>query len=221
MRARAAGGNVKATGTGKTDMKKIAAISALVAISTANAGAADLPRGSYLAPAPYSAFSWGGPYVGANLGYQWGSISNSGGSPSGVLGGGQVGYNWQSGQMVFGAETDLQASGADDTLGLFKFSNDWFGTLRGRVGFAMSNILLYGTAGLAYGDTKVQFAGLSETRTHVGWAVGAGMEIGLTPNWSAKVEYLFIDLSNEHFALTGLDHDFESNLLRFGVNYRF
>lgn len=202
-------------------MKTRAVAIALAMVGATSATAADLPRGSYLAPAPYTAFSWGGLYLGANLGYQWGSVSNSGGSPSGVLGGGQVGYNWQFGQMVLGVETDLQASGADDSIGLFTFSNNWFGTLRGRAGFAMNNILFYGTGGLAYGDTKVQFAGLTETRTHAGWAVGAGMEIGLTPNWSAKVEYLFIDLSNDHFALTGLDHDFESNLLRFGVNYRF
>ena len=63
-------------------------------------------------------------------------------------------YNWQSGQFVYGVEADLQASGADDTFAAYKFSNPWFGTVRGRVGYAFNNILLYGTLGLAFGDLQ-------------------------------------------------------------------
>ena len=66
--------------------------------------------------------------------------------PSGVAGGVQVGYNWQRGQFVFGGETDLQVSDADDRFASWKFSNPWFGTLRARAGFAMNNVLLYGTS---------------------------------------------------------------------------
>ena len=60
----------------------------------------------------------------------------------------------QFGQFVFGAETDLQVSGADDTFASWKFSNPWFGTLRGRAGVAMNNVMFYGTLGLAYGTLE-------------------------------------------------------------------
>ena len=73
-------------------------------------------------------------------------------SPSGFAGGVQAGYNWQSGPWVFGIEGDLQASGADDTFAPWKFSNPWFGTVRGRVGYAFNNVLFYGTGGLAFGE---------------------------------------------------------------------
>jgi outer membrane immunogenic protein len=82
-------------------------------------------------------------------------------------------------------------------------------------------MLIYGTGGLAYGGGEVEALGISETHTHFGWTLGLGAEVGLTQNWSAKVEYLFVDLRDEHYGLTGLDHDFESSLLRFGLNYRF
>ena len=86
-----------------------------------------------------------GPYVGANLGYQWSGINNNPASPSGIAGGVQAGYNVQYGQFVFGGETDVQVTGADDTFAPWKFSNPWFGTLRARAGLAMSSVLFYGT----------------------------------------------------------------------------
>lgn len=205
----------------KTAVGAVVAASLAAAIAASPAAAADMSRGYYSAPAPYSAFSWAGLYAGLNGGYQFGSVSNSNTSPNGFMGGLQVGYNWQSNQFVYGVETDLQLSGSDDTsLGL-KFSNPWFGTTRGRLGFAANNILFYGTGGLAYGGTKLETSNFSETHSHFGWAVGAGAEVAMTQHWSAKVEYLFVNLTGERFAATGLDHDFESSLLRFGFNYRF
>ena len=167
--------------------------------------------------------TWQGPYVGANLGYLWGSVTGNPTKPSGVAGGAQAGYNWQSNQFVFGAETDIQFSGAEDTFAPWKFSNPWFGTLRGRAGFAMSNILIYGTAGLAYGGVRAQstLTGVSESKTVPGWVIGAGMEVALSTNWSARAEYLYVDLSDRSYSLTGTSNGLESNLLRFGVNYRF
>jgi outer membrane immunogenic protein len=122
---------------------------------------------------------------------------------------------------VIGAETDIQLSSADDLFAPWKFSNPWFGTTRARAGLALNNVLFYATFGLAYGGGKIEFAGLSETNTHFGWAAGAGLEVGLTPNWSAKAEYLFVDLNNKTYLLTGATHSFESNILRLGINYRF
>src|SRR5580700_523148 len=202
-------------------MKRILLGAALtVACAASPALAADLPGGPYVA-APYGGYNWTGFYAGLNLGYQWGSVSNTGLSPTGIAGGGQAGFNWQTGSIVFGGETDLQLSGASDNVGAFKFSNPWFGTLRGRAGYALNNILFYATGGLAYGGGKAELAGASETHSTVGWTAGAGLEVGLTPRWTVKAEYLYVDLSAQNYALTGVSHEITSNVLRFGANYRF
>lgn len=203
-------------------MKKIAAVLGLIGTTllTVPAAAADLSR-SYTAPAPYSAFSWAGLYLGANLGYQFGTVHNSGADPHGFTGGLQAGYNWQTGQFVYGLEADIQFSNADDTWGANRFANPWYGTVRGRAGWAMNNMLFYGTGGLAYGSGKLEAPFGTETHSHFGWTVGAGAEVALARNWSAKVEYLFINLTDERYTFTGREHDFESSLLRFGFNYRF
>ncbi len=148
-------------------------------------------------------------------------MTNTSVEPSGILGGGQVGFNWQSGQFVYGVKTDIQGSGANDTFAPWKFSNPWFGTLRGRAGYAFNNILVYGTLGVAYGDLKGEFGGAVETHTLAGWADGVGTEFGLTPNWSVKVEYLYMDLADRGFAFTGMDNGYRSNMVRFGFNYHF
>ena len=98
---------------------------------------------------------------------------------------------------MFGVEGDLQATGADDTFAPWKFSNPWFGTVRGRAGYALSNILFYGTAGLAFGELRGETFGLSESHTTAGWTAGVGAEFGFAPNWSAKIEYLYVDLSEQ------------------------
>jgi outer membrane immunogenic protein len=204
-------------------MKKMFLAMILATTMAGTAAAADIQRGPapYYSAAPTSSFNWTGAYVGANAGYQWGDITNSRVSPSGLEGGLQGGYNWQSGQFVYGAETDLQITGADDTFALYKFSNPWFGTLRGRAGFAYNNMLFYGTLGLAYGGLKGEFGGLTEDKTHMGWTAGLGMEIGFAPNWSAKMEYLYMDLSNRAYSITGVTNGYEASMIRFGVNYHF
>src|ERR1700744_5618947 len=110
---------------------------------------------SNVASAADALYFWQGPYAGVNLGYQWSSVKNGNTDPSGVLGGAQIGHNWQFGQFVVGGETDFQFSGADDKFAPWKFSNPGFGTLRARAGFAVNNILFYGTAGLSYGELKL------------------------------------------------------------------
>lgn len=204
-------------------MKKtiLAMVAATMMTAAGAASAADLPRNNAPVYAPLTGYNWGGAYAGVNAGYTWGRISNSNVRPSGLEGGLQAGYNWQNGQFVFGAETDLQITGADDTFAPWKFSNPWFGTLRGRGGVALNNILFYGTLGLAYGGLRGEIGGLTETKTHIGWAGGLGMEVGLTPNWSAKVEYLYMDLSNRSYSVTGTNNGLGANMLRFGVNYHF
>jgi outer membrane immunogenic protein len=205
-------------------MKRIAGAAALlVMVAGGGAAAADLPRPNYYtAPAPLSAYSWTGPYLGGNLGYEWGTTSNNPTRPSGFAGGVEGGYNWQTGQLVLGGEADIQLSGASDTFAPWKFTNPWFGTLRGRAGYAVSNFLIYGTAGVAFGELQAQTFGLtSESHTNVGWTAGVGVEAGFTTNLSAKVEYLFVDLASNTFALTGTSNGLSTSLVRMGVNYHF
>jgi outer membrane immunogenic protein len=194
---------------------------------TASAQAADLPYGT---PAPYTvnqplnAYSWAGPYLGGNLGYSWGTVDNNPTKPSGFEGGVQAGYNWRSaGPWVFGVEGDIEATGAADTFAPWKFSNPWFGTLRGRAGYALNNVLFYGTGGLAFGELRGQtFGGVTETHTNAGWTLGVGVEVGLAPNWSAKIEYLYVDLADSNFTtITGISNGSQFGLLRAGVNYHF
>src|SRR5881628_217932 len=142
------------------------AAAALIAASwTIQADAADFNYGSrapYTVNQPLNAYSWAGPYLGGNIGYAWGSVSNNGAKPSGFAAGVQGGYNWQSGPWVFGLEADIKASGANATFAPWKFSNPWFGTVRGRVGYALNNVLFYGTGGLAFGELRAEVPGLSE-----------------------------------------------------------
>ena len=205
-------------------LKRLIGATAALALTAAGAAAGDLGRGPpCCAPNPinYGYYLWAGPYLGANLGYQWGSLSNSGAKPNGVVGGLQGGFNWQFDQIVLGWEADLQLSNSNDVFANYKFSNPWFGTMRGRGGFALNNILFYGTLGLAYGRGHVDIGSVGESNFHVGWTAGAGLEVGLAPRWSVKAEYLFIDLASESYGLTLTNNGLTSNLVRFGVNYRF
>lgn len=178
-------------------------------------------------------FDWTGFYVGANVGYGWGNsdanltFSDSGGvlfnasgniKATGAIAGGGGGYNWQSGQWVFGIEADLQWSGqkgsqdfvcpAGTCNGLAVTASvteklEWFGTVRPRAGWLVTpTTLVYATGGLAYG--KVDESGIVTngvlttpfdfSRTSVGWVVGAGVEGQLSGNWNWKVEYLYLQL---------------------------
>src|ERR1700709_1051348 len=204
-------------------MKKILLTAVAVVITglATSASAADFPYGSrapYTVNQPLNAYSWAGPYLGANLGYAWGSIDNNPAKPSGFVGGAQAGYHRETGPGVFGVEGDIQATGAEDTFAPWKFSNPWFGTLRGRAGYAVSNILFYGTGGLAFGELRGETFGLSETHTTAGWTAGVGAEVGLAPQWTAKIEYLYVDLSDERFSITGSSNGYQFGLVRAGVN---
>lgn len=200
-------------------MKKLLAGLVLAAAAAAPAHAADL---AYPAPAAYAApapvFSWTGFYVGGNAGYGWGTADYSD-DTDGFLGGVQAGYNWQVGQVVFGLETDIQASNIESP----NFTLDYFGTIRARLGFAMDQFLVYGTGGFAYGSGSYEVLGLTNSQTQTGWTIGAGGEYAFAPNWSARVEYLYVDLGSQNFdTITGpVDVGTDANIVRLGVNYRF
>jgi outer membrane immunogenic protein len=197
-------------------MRKIAILGAALAalIFTLPASAADAPiKGPYYKAEPV--FNWTGFYVGGHVGYGWGEASVPAAGVTfdidGFLGGAQLGYNWQFNRnWVFGIETDISAS----DIGVGGFNVDWFGTTRLRLGYTWDRVLLYATGGLSYGGTNA-------TSGHVGWAAGAGLEWAFAPRWSAKVEYLFVDLGDEILPLFVAPVSVDFSTIRFGVNYRF
>jgi outer membrane immunogenic protein len=204
-------------------MRSVILAAACSVILAGAASAADIPRPSYYSPTiPVSSYGWTGPYFGGNIGYEWGATSNNPTRPSGIAGGLQGGYNWQTGQFVFGGEADLQLTGANDMFAPWKFSNPWFGTMRARGGLALNSFLIYGTLGFALGDLQAQTFGLqTENHTNVGWTAGAGIEAGLSRNWSAKIEYLYVNLASSNFTLTGTSNGLSASVFRTGVNYHF
>jgi len=217
---------------------------ALLAATALPTIAADLPpRNQIPMKAPPVApvtFSWTGFYVGVNAGGDFGISSfNFPRTPtgnfktSGFLGGGTGGYNYQVGSWVFGVEGDIDggtAKGSIRCLGggvLCQTRNDWLGTARGRVGYAIDRFLPYLTGGLAVGDIKASdppFAGV--TKTKAGWTVGGGVEVAVIGNVSAKVEYLHVDLGNVDCGMAcgggaPTPVKFQEEVVRGGVNYRF
>ena len=220
-------------------MKRVilAGVSALaVATMMTAANAADLPRRQATmpvkAPEYVAPYSWTGFYIGINGGGGWGRSDWSGVGTnvytSGGLVGGTLGYNWQTGPMVFGLEGDVDWSGikgSDSCGGLScETRNDWLGTFRGRLGYAFNRVMPYITGGLAVGNVKASTALGSSDETRAGWTIGGGIEANIIGPWSAKIEYLYADLgSTDCSACTvgGTDVDFTTNIVRAGVNYRF
>lgn len=216
-------------------MKKLLLASVgVLALSVAAASAADIPREMPTkAPPVYTppAWSWTGLYVGINGGYGWGSSDFSApfatGSfdTDGGLVGGTLGYNWQQGQFVFGAEGDIDWSdiGGSTTCGGVNCTvdNDWLGTLRGRVGYAFDRFMPYITGGLAVGNVSTNIAGVgSGDDVNAGWTAGGGIEARITGPWTAKLEYLYVDLGRGG-SVAGSDADFTTNIVRGGINYKF
>jgi outer membrane immunogenic protein len=275
-------------------MNKLALTSAFFSLACAItfAGPEALPSGKEMKevaplPAPGCDYIWTGFYFGLNVGYGWGNADTHfdplpdpatffllqpqthDAEPGGVVGGGQIGFNWQWNKwFVVGAEADFQGSDMDgsktvsplfdinggmppDQLDSFLSTHqrtDWFGTVRGRIGFTpVCRLLIYGTGGLAYGD--VHYAAdtfytfstptvlthpVSFDRTSAGWTVGGGLEYALTHHWSIKTEYLYYDLGNH--GATGLEfangaasppfavhYSWETtgNIVRAGLNFKF
>lgn len=192
--------------------KALLVLAALGVVTSASAG--DLPqRHNYNKPQVYqNLFNWSGFYAGVHGGLGWGDSTF--GSTSGYAVGAQVGYNYQlvSG-MVFGVETDISLTGIDNGA----FSNDYVGTVRGRLGYAFDRILLYATAGFAYAGGEVG----NVDRTHYGYALGLGMEGMITPNVSVRLEYLFTDYGTRSYTPVAGSVGFDTSILRAGVNYRF
>jgi outer membrane immunogenic protein len=234
-------------------MKKLVIAAAALVVGTVSASAADLAARPYTkAPVAVAAvYNWTGFYIGGQVGYAWGDNHttefvtatglptgfNQNYNTDGVVGGIHAGYNWQSGQFVFGLEGDLEGA---DIRGGYRLANtngtdyklDAQASIRGRLGVAFNNSLLYVTGGVAFADIQhtyvfanTLFEGISSTRT--GWTVGAGWEYGFTPNWSARLEYRYTDFGSysdrSTFSFPGFTYEDHPvyHTVRGGISYRF
>jgi outer membrane immunogenic protein len=242
------------------------AITALVG----SAVAADMPVKApvYKAPVVAPIYNWTGFYLGLNAGGSWGRQDNSlvtvpGGTTvfsdsdklNGFIGGGQIGYNWQTDHWVFGVEADFQGSGqkTDGSFVIPSFAGvavipgltatytdklEWFGTVRGRVGYAFDRWLPYITGGWAYGHGNISGTGtttpagtvlaFSASQDYSGWTVGGGVEWAFMDHWSAKAEYLYINFGNGPTVtangagtLAIVSGRMTDNIARLGINYKF
>ncbi|HEX5779696.1 MAG TPA: outer membrane protein [Xanthobacteraceae bacterium] len=199
-------------------------------------------------------FNWSGPYAGLHCGAAWGrartstadGFDNAGPTVesvdgSGWLCGAQAGYNWQAGSWLYGVEGDVGYLGVEeralnrgdgDDLVAFKY-NDWYGTLTGRIGPTWDRSALYLKAGAAVarirnfgGDANGADTGdfTSITKTKWGWTIGAGYEQALSPAWSWKLEYLYMDFGKAQSGnLDGntFEHRNRVQTVKLGINYRF
>jgi len=176
--------------------------------------------------------------------------------PRGFIGGGQIGYNWQtSSNFLWGFEADANALGGTSSRLVTPFAvinpadvfttsaeTRFLATVRGRLGVTFDRALLYVTGGLAVANTEFTdsfgsfgntvIASISSSSTRAGWTVGGGFEYGFADNWSAKIEYLYVDLGTIDTRIPsctacavgsdiGVSHKYTENIARFGLNYRF
>lgn len=219
-------------------MKKILLASVALIALTGAASAADLAARPYTkAPvAMASVYNWTGFYLGIVGGGAW-EDSNSPRMQGGFVGG-TAGYNWQAGNVVFGVEADgawadvnASATGVVIVPGLgaiptsVSSKTDAMGTVRGRIGWAVNNVLLYGTGGYAWIDNKITAtlgaASISDSKFHSGWTVGAGVEAFFAPQWSVKGEYLYRSLGSETYFGAVPTGTVNFHTVQVGVNYHF
>jgi outer membrane immunogenic protein len=223
-------------------------------------------------PPPPPAFSWTGIYIGAHIGSGWATVNQTGtatligfptfANPSppqnlnGFLGGGQIGFNYQVSQWVWGLEAQFSGTGLDTTsacgngvtaisFNMCHVKVDWMGTLAARLGWTVDHALIYVKGGAAVIHDKYDYQFLTGALTLIpldnfsatnwGWMWGAGIEYALTNNWSAKIEYDYMQFGTKTYALPQLDALVRNqiaapssqeikqqvHLIKFGVNYRF
>lgn len=224
-----------------------------------SAAAADMPIKApvYKAPVVAPPYNWSGIYVGGHIGGGWSNVDIS--DPTGavfaplgstiglngnsLLGGGQIGFNWQSGHLVLGAQGDLawahmNASTIDPFIPTMTLSykTDWIGMLTGRAGYAWDNWLLYAKGGAAWVHSNYSAVdpaflrvgvNVSGSGTQSGWIAGGGLEYGLTPNWTLFAEYDYIGLGTHGVTMTGGGATIAANvkqkisIVKGGINFKF
>ena len=199
------------------------------AATMSGAQAADMPIKAprYIEPAA----SWAGWYIGAHAGAAWqeANLPEYGltFSKTTFIGGGQIGYNWQHGNFVFGLEGDISAlTPKNKFYEGFSSSIQWLSTVRTRFGLAVGDTMVYTTAGVAFGGVKNEIGPYSSTRTSVGWTVGGGVEHMLNRNWTIGLEGLFVDLGRStldtnHSKTGSFRFSNQAVIGRVKLNYKF
>jgi outer membrane immunogenic protein len=252
-------------------MNRLVALMASAAIGfgvSDAASAADLPVKALLAPAPV--WSWTGFYVGAHVGAGWGTTETtlnsvafpgapavpfnlpiSQNSRSGFLGGGQVGFNYQTGWIVVGAQADiagLDVKGTTPCVIVLSCTakSHWLATVSGRVGGVVADrTLLYVKGGAAWLNTTHTAAvsglggggfggpgqSITADSTTVGWLLGIGVEYMFARNWTGFLEYNYMDFDTKNVAFTGglfgpgavanVGITNKLSVAKAGVNYKF
>ena len=230
----------------------LVAVAAIAAVAYKPALAADFPAPSLPPPLPVAVYNWTGIYFGINGGFgtgnsNWsdGPIGTTGSFPiSGYLIGGTARFNYQIGEYVFGIEGDGDWTNLSGNSGSScgaitavltppvgcQTQSQWLATVRGRVGYAFDRILLYSTAGGAFGNiqTGLNPPSTFDSSVEAGWTVGAGLEWAFAQSWTAKVEYLFVDLPNGTCTTVGNCGgaagsivSFNGSVIRAGLNFKF
>jgi len=233
------------------------AIALLASTFATGAMAADAVVYEEPAPVEVTFFSWTGGYVGLHAGYAWGreddnlseniidDVITDGELATadrfdvdGFLGGAHAGFNWQSGNIVYGVEGDIDyadVNGGSDfdydptTTGRLDLNSDWQGSLRARLGYAMDTWLLYATGGVAFGKAELTASipgtSASDENTHIGWTAGVGVEKAFTPNWIGRLEVRYTDFGSEDYNLGAtfgdVEADWNQTAVSAGISYKF
>ena len=228
--------------TSKHAMKQILVTVAFSTAAMGTALAADLPpapppRAPAIYAPPPPVYDWTGFYIGINGGWGFGKsdwtvagFTTGNFNVNGGVLGATAGFNWWVNGWVFGLEGDADGSCMDGKTSVCgvpncETKNKWLATIRGRVGYAADRILFYATGGGAFGDIVANTTTNWQSASKAGWTAGAGIEGAFTDHWTARIEYLFVDLQNASFTPVGaavpVTVKFNANLIRAGVDYKF
>lgn len=202
------------------------------------ATAADMAaRRAPAVPVP-AGYSWAGSYVGAELGMGWtrndvtawlnGGFFGAGNvSGRGALGGIFAGHNWQSGNVVYGLEADLEASGVKGDLTTYSYALPIQGSARARLGWAFDRALVYGTGGVAVASIATDYVGVGASHVRAGWTVGAGLDYAFSDNLFARLEYRYVDFAGFTDVVAfgrntmAFSNDPNEHLVHVGIAYKF
>ena len=215
----------------KTKVLLLGTVFALGAAAMSTSFAADLPRKAPAAAPVYPppVATWAGCYLGAAggvvnhrssglLDFEGLATFSASGNETGGIYGGYGGCQSQTGAFVYGVEGDFSGLSGDisrniDSVGLLSSKLDWLATVRGRFGYAVNNIMVYATGGVAFAEVKNSllipgFPGASNSTTKTGWTIGGGVDYMFTPNWIGRLEFLYADLGDQttSYAATGLNY---------------
>lgn len=210
------------------DLIKTLLVSTVLVAAATQVQAADAVDEIPQAPAATEIISettgWDGAYVGGTASYQWGKMIK--GKDYGAIGPGAGlygGYNMQDGQIVYGAEADVNYSGISKSQAGVQTKQGINGSLRGRVGYDLNPALIYGTAGIAATNLKSKDATSEDNKTTYGLTAGAGIEFKITDSVTARTEYRFTNYGNQTFDLKSgaVDRGLDEHAVKVGLGVRF